>query len=151
MKKLYYILNEKRFIKEMNDYTKIIIMLTKSKDFKSAHSYKIMFYAKMLGFIENITKNSHIDLHDLLIELNLDESIMYSLYNYLQEEKDDLISDSINYNYYKGLKLQYLNKKNVLNKLLYMHLQISTIEFISDKKNDNKNIKNKIIKKTTSK
>lgn len=143
MKNLIYYFSEKDFIKEMRDLTKDIIFLTNSKDELTAYSYKLVFYSKMIGFLE---KNKNIDIHDLLIDLNIDDKLMYELYSILYcNNKENKNSDSIIYSYYRGYKLRYVNKKKILDNLFNMHLEIIKNDFVNDNKENNQYIKRKIL------
>ena len=127
MKNLICHFDEKRFIKEMNDLTKTIIFLTNNKDQKTANEYKLIFYAEMLGFLE---KDRNIDISDLLINLNIDDDIMYKLYNVLYNSNniETINNYNIFYSYYKGYELQYINKQKILDKLFFIDEEPSIME-----------------------
>ena len=150
MKNLICHFDEKRFIKEMNDLTKTIIFLTNSKDQKTANEYKLIYYAEMLGFLE---KDRNIDISDLLINLNIDDDIMYKLYNVLYNSNniETINNYNIFYSYYKGYELQYINEQKILDKLFNMHLEISKNDFVIENKKNNQQIKRKLLRKQNTK
>lgn len=145
--KTYYILNEKKFIREMNDYCKTIIMLIENHDYESAYNYKLSFYARMFGFLDKITEYDF--KNDLSIDANIYNELCEHLYN------DEIIESknckNIYYSYHKGKHACFANKKNVLNKILDMHLEIIKADFIDCEKENNQFIKRNIIKATSMK
>ncbi len=145
--KLYYKLNEKKFIKEMDDYCKTIIILTENHDYESAYNYKLSFYARMFGFLDKITEYDFKD--DLSIDANIYNELFEHLYN------DEIIESkncqNIYYSYYKGKHACFASKKNVLNKILDMHLNIIKTDFVDCEKENNQFIKENIIKTTSMK
>lgn len=145
--KLYYMLNEKKFIKEMNDYYKTIITLTENHDYESAYNYKLSFYSRMFGFLDKITE------YDFKNDLNIDNSIYNELCDHLYNNEIIESKNSLNiyYSYYRGKHACFTNKRNILNKILDMHLDIIKTDFVDYENKNNQFIKKNIIKTTSMK
>lgn len=147
MKNLYHKIDEIKFTNIMNNLVKSIKLLNECENLsEGTFAFELAFYSGMIGFVKNLESN--IELDDLLINLNIEEDVMYELYNYFNGNVNGISKQTIEYYYNLGKNIKCYNKINVLNKILKMHLSIIQNNFLTKEKENVKCLKKDIIKTT---